>query len=158
MERAKALGIPVPSINGFQEAMEKAIGTRISTASAAAEKFVERNETANPAPTHVTKAPAKPGPAPLQGYLMDVATKFASIAEIQPRHRSNSGLVRSAGLARRYSPAALAPQMNHIGQYRTRYHSVGSSLGIVSNTVSASWTVDSDLKCPNPSLSAIRSA
>lgn len=72
MDRAKALGIPVPAIEGFQQAMEKAIGSRISAASAATEKFVERNEAAPPTPSQITQTPTKQVLAPLQGYLMDV--------------------------------------------------------------------------------------
>src|SRR6516225_1310423 len=72
MERAKALGIPVPAISGFQQAMEKAIGSEISKASAAAEKFVKRNEAVKEAPSQITKTPAMQSSSSLRGYLMDV--------------------------------------------------------------------------------------
>jgi len=77
MERAKAVGIPVPAIEGFRRAMEKAIGTQISTASAAAEKFVSRNERQKEGAAPVTsKAPVPvsqaPSPKQLQGYLMEM--------------------------------------------------------------------------------------
>ena len=45
LERATALDIPVPLIEGFQEAMEQAIGMQITSAAAAVEDFVRRNET-----------------------------------------------------------------------------------------------------------------
>jgi cobaltochelatase CobN len=85
MDRAKAMGIPVPSIEGFQRAMEKAMGTQISKAAGSAENFVAHNEAAkepakkpakDSAPTPISKrqAPAAnqaPSPQQLHGYLME---------------------------------------------------------------------------------------
>jgi cobaltochelatase CobN len=76
MEQAKAMGIPTPVIDGFQKAMEKAIGQQVSKAATQVENFVERNETQNnaAAPNQVSQnsAPSPAAPSELQGYLMEV--------------------------------------------------------------------------------------
>jgi cobaltochelatase CobN len=73
MERAKKLGIPTPVIDGFQQAMEKAIRKDISQAAQAAEEFVRKTEHPDearpPQTTGTTIAPARPAH---QGYLMEV--------------------------------------------------------------------------------------
>jgi cobaltochelatase CobN len=79
MERGKAVGIPVPALEGFQHAMEQATGATVANAAAAAERFVSRNEAAapvaaNPAaqPTEQAKAPERRGvPSQLEGFLME---------------------------------------------------------------------------------------
>ena len=86
MERAKAMGIPVPSIDGFQKAMEKAIGQQISKAAKAAENFVEKNEAQSDASQVTSQVPA-PAPPGQQGFLMEVkeqATQAARNAASQP--------------------------------------------------------------------------
>ncbi len=70
MERAKAVEIPTPQIEGFREAMEKAIRQNISKAAQAAEEFVRKNEHPTDATTkEVSQAPAPPVH---EGYVMDV--------------------------------------------------------------------------------------
>jgi cobaltochelatase CobN len=71
MERAKALGIPTPVIDGFQQAMEKAIRQEISKASKAAEEFVQKNEHPGDAPPAQVSQAAPPPPSH-QGFVMDV--------------------------------------------------------------------------------------
>lgn len=81
VEQGKAAGIPVPVLEGFQQAMERAMGTTVGTAAIAAENFVARNEAAAGAPqADVAKdiqatAPSTDArsivPAPLKGYLME---------------------------------------------------------------------------------------
>ena len=44
LDRARVVGIPVPLIDGFQEAMEQAIGVQITSAARVVEDFVRRNE------------------------------------------------------------------------------------------------------------------
>ena len=65
-EQAKAVGIPVPTIEGFQRAMERATQSNINAAAKAAEDFVRRNEAA---PAEVSQNAV---PAPLQGYVMEM--------------------------------------------------------------------------------------
>jgi cobaltochelatase CobN len=68
MQRAKDLGIPTPAIDGFQKAMEKAIGQSISKAAKTVEDFVQKNEA--PPQTISEGAPNVPDPTQ-QGYLME---------------------------------------------------------------------------------------
>jgi cobaltochelatase CobN len=75
MERAKSMGIPVPAIEGFQKAMEKAIGKNISDAAKAAEQFVQKNESPAAGQT-VSQAPAAPSPQQ-QGVLMEEEQRSA---------------------------------------------------------------------------------
>ncbi|MEQ1946993.1 MAG: cobaltochelatase subunit CobN [Bryobacteraceae bacterium] len=84
MSRAKELGVPVPAIDGFQKAMEKATGKDISTAAKAAEEFVKKNEQEQP--TQQTqaqpKAPSdKPAPSGFEGYLMEVKEQMKQAAQ-----------------------------------------------------------------------------
>ena len=44
LEQGKAAGIPVPALEGFQRAMEKAMGATVTDAASAAENFVRSNE------------------------------------------------------------------------------------------------------------------
>jgi cobaltochelatase CobN len=93
MERAKALGIPTPLIDGFKQAMEKAIRQEISKAAQAAEEFVQKNENPGAAETVQTSravTPAKPSnlvnPSK-QGYVM----------EVTERDRANKPLPKISG-------------------------------------------------------------
>jgi cobaltochelatase CobN len=86
VEQAKAAGVPVPAIEGFQRAMEQAMGGSIANAAKVTENFVARNEAASSSLVQASP-PAEPGPAqpaqavavpsgaaaltPLQGYLME---------------------------------------------------------------------------------------
>ncbi len=85
MERARLAGIPVPAIEGFQRAMERATRSNINQTARAEERFVARNEAqmaarlANPprpvnqqtaAPKEAQQAPS-PATKALQGYLME---------------------------------------------------------------------------------------
>ena len=72
MERAKALGIPTPVIDGFQKAMEAAIRQQISQAAKVAEDFVRKNEAAGSAEISSaisqvpTAAQSAPNPPPIK--------------------------------------------------------------------------------------------
>jgi cobaltochelatase CobN len=56
VEQAHAAGIPVPAIEGFERAMERAMGASIAKSAKVTENFVARNE-----------APARPAAQPPQG-------------------------------------------------------------------------------------------
>jgi cobaltochelatase CobN len=91
MERGKAVGIPVLALEGFQRAMERAIGGQLVQAAKSAEAFATRNDAREAAATVQANAQMKPGqtirdgsPAPtpsstpaaaaavqLKGYLME---------------------------------------------------------------------------------------
>jgi hypothetical protein len=73
------MGIPVPSIDGFQKAMEKAIGQQISKAAQAAENFVEKNEAQSDA-RQVTSQVPTPAPPGQQGFLMEVKEQVTQAA------------------------------------------------------------------------------
>ena len=83
MERAKAMAVPTPAIEGFQAAMQKAIGQQISKAAQAAEQFVQKNE----APPKEISQSTPPGQAPpsalppaKQGFLMEVKEQVTQAA------------------------------------------------------------------------------
>ena len=95
MERGKELGIPVPALEGFQQAMEKAMGGSMAKAAEAMENFVSRNE----APSNgresqqqqpITKNAPSAGPGGLQGYLMSV-TQRAQAGQKQTTGLTASG-------------------------------------------------------------------
>jgi cobaltochelatase CobN len=99
MEQARAAGIPTPTIDGFQRAMEKAIGQTISKASQKVEQFVAKNEAPNPQvsqsrpqtkPTTATK-PSTPG-GKLQGYVMEVTKRTTEAVQrtLTPTTRDSS--------------------------------------------------------------------
>lgn len=46
LEQGKATGIPVPALEGFERAMEKAMGATVTNAASATENFARRNEAA----------------------------------------------------------------------------------------------------------------
>jgi cobaltochelatase CobN len=71
-EQAKAAGIPVPAIEGFRRAMERATESSINAAAKAAEDFVRRNEAAPP------ETSRNAVPSPLQGYLMEMEERSRS--------------------------------------------------------------------------------
>lgn len=82
VERAKSMGIPVPAIEGFQTAMEKAIGQEISTAAKAAENFVEKNESQQAQDQTISQVPSQTAPgAPQQkGFLMEAQEQIKQAA------------------------------------------------------------------------------
>lgn len=74
VEEAKTAGIPVPVLEGFQRAMEKAIGGQISKLAQKAEDFVKQNE----APDQLTQGEMSQGSssAPqLTGYRMEMTER-----------------------------------------------------------------------------------
>ena len=86
VEQAKAAGIPVPAIEGFQRVMERAMGGSLTGKASEAESFVKRNEAPAqpPAESQSQAQPAAPSPtqrvptpegqtaaARLQGYVME---------------------------------------------------------------------------------------
>ncbi len=81
MEQAKAAGVPVPAIDGFQRAMERAMGGTVAQNSSAAEAFVRRNEAApapaSPPPVQVSQASPVPSPTgaatpgQVKGFVME---------------------------------------------------------------------------------------
>ena len=92
MERAKALGIPTPVIEGFQKAMESAIRQQISKAAQSVEDFVKKNEAVAPPEISQVPATAPSTPQPkYQGYLMDVTEQQRSQNRPMPQNASNSG-------------------------------------------------------------------
>jgi cobaltochelatase CobN len=81
IDQARAAGVPVPAIEGFQRAMERAMGGTIGDAAKATEAFVEKNEAA-PTESQVQQSPPAPAqsvPAPataaaaarLKGFVME---------------------------------------------------------------------------------------
>jgi cobaltochelatase CobN len=83
IDEAKAAGIPVPAIEGFQRAMEHAMGKAVRDAAKAAESFVRQNEAARsvvqsnpleqraPDPSASTAAARASAAASLKGYVME---------------------------------------------------------------------------------------
>jgi cobaltochelatase CobN len=74
IEQAKAAGLPVPSVEAFQKAVEQAVQGSIPELAAAAREFISRNEAAIatrqvPGPEAVTAKPTVDA-AELRGYLM----------------------------------------------------------------------------------------
>jgi len=78
MDRGRELGVPVPALEGFQQVMEKAMGTNMSSAASTMESFVRRNEaplTAQPQqPITQNNVPSVERPT-LQGYMMSVTER-----------------------------------------------------------------------------------
>ncbi|MEO8256290.1 MAG: cobaltochelatase subunit CobN [Acidobacteriota bacterium] len=66
LEQGKAAGIPVPALEGFQRAMEKAMGATVTTAAGVVENFVRSNQAAPSSPQVQAAPPPAPGPAPAQ--------------------------------------------------------------------------------------------
>jgi hypothetical protein len=65
MERGRAAGIPVPALEGFERAMEQAMGGDVARAAQDAEAFARRNDAAAAADQMAARAPAAPpSPAP----------------------------------------------------------------------------------------------
>lgn len=100
MAQGKASGIPVPALEGFQRAMEKAIGgsvTQVATttevfatrndARAAAEDFRSQPPPAQP-PLNVQPVPAPASAAQLKGFLMEQERAKAALAQPTSAARS----------------------------------------------------------------------
>jgi len=90
IEQARAAGVPVPAIEGFQRAMERAMGGPISDAAKASENFVKKNEAA-PTESQVQQSPPAPAPsvpapataaasARLEGYVMEEKDRSKTVA------------------------------------------------------------------------------
>ncbi len=96
MERGKELGIPVPVLDGFQQAMETAMGGSVERAASAMESFVNRNEAQPNTPDAQPSQPVTRNNAPsdqpggLQGFLMSVTERSQS-APRPPAGAMNSG-------------------------------------------------------------------
>jgi hypothetical protein len=93
MDRGKELGIPVPALEGFQQAMETAMGGSVENAASAMENFVSRNEaprTAQPSqPISRNNVPSdKPS---LEGFLMSVTHRSQSARTQAPAGALTSG-------------------------------------------------------------------
>jgi cobaltochelatase CobN len=88
MERGKELGIPVPALDGFQQVMEKAMGTRVESAAKTLENFVARNEA--PLSAQAGQVPSPTGTTTLQGYLMQVTQRDQSPARPNPVMSGNT--------------------------------------------------------------------
>ena len=69
LDKGADAGIPVPELEGFQQAMEQAIGRDIADAARAVEEFVRRNETMPPAYTEN-----------LEGFRMDETHQGQDVA------------------------------------------------------------------------------
>jgi len=92
MDRGKDLGIPVPALEGFKQAMEKAMGGGVERAARAMEKFVSRNEAPEGSPKEqpVTQNQV---PAPsLQGYVMSVTERNQSSPTSPRKAAASTGL------------------------------------------------------------------
>jgi cobaltochelatase CobN len=79
IEQAKAAGVPLPSVEAFQKAVEQAVQGSIPQLAAAAREFIARNEAAIatrqvPGPEAVAAKPTVDA-AELQGYLMQSVKK-----------------------------------------------------------------------------------
>ncbi len=84
VEQARAAGVPVPAIEGFQRAMEQAMGGSIANAAKVTENFVARNEA--PSRSVVQASPqTEPRPAPR-------ALKQSRSQAAQPRWRLCRGI------------------------------------------------------------------
>ena len=95
IDQAKAAGIPVPAIEGFQRAMERAMGGTVANTARATEHFVRNNEASTAAPegppSQVSQAAPK-APAPgraaaaskLQGYLMEESDRSPRSSTARP--------------------------------------------------------------------------
>ena len=77
MERGREMGVPVPALEGFQAAMERATGGAIEEAAAVSEAFVEQNE--RRVAERLEALPPGAGPAPqVTGYVMEERRQAAS--------------------------------------------------------------------------------
>jgi cobaltochelatase CobN len=92
LERGRALGIPVPALDGFQQAMERVTAKSIADAARQLNEFVQKNEAriesqwsslAEPVPGQATAAK-------LAGYLMEVREQ--NRAAVSQAVRSSSGV------------------------------------------------------------------
>jgi cobaltochelatase CobN len=104
MEQGKIAGVPVPALEGFQRAMEQAMGSDLARAAQNAEAFAKQNESraaAAAAPLvagiPVPQAPAPPAPAPdkapsadqFKGFLMEQQERVqAALNQATPVMRS----------------------------------------------------------------------
>jgi cobaltochelatase CobN len=98
MERGKAAGIPVPALEGFQRAMEKAIGGEVGRAAENAEAFVKRNEAPGSPESVVARAvvPApRTVPAPPVPQTTALADQIKGFVMEQQERAQNAAKSRS---------------------------------------------------------------
>jgi cobaltochelatase CobN len=108
LDRGRAAGVPVPALDAFQRAMERAMGGSVAQAARASETFARLNESrvaaalaAAPTPAAAARAPQQgpvasarvPEPSELQGYLMEQSRRQQSAA---PPARVDLGLDQPA--------------------------------------------------------------
>ena len=95
IDQARAAGIPVPAIDGFQRAMERAMGGTVANTARATDQFVRNNEASTAAleglPPQVSQAtPNAPAPGraaaafKLQGYLMEESDRSSRSSAARP--------------------------------------------------------------------------
>jgi cobaltochelatase CobN len=70
MEEARLAGIPVPALEGFEQAMERATEEAIGEAAERQESFVQKNDAAMQARLEAVPAPSRAA-RELEGYLME---------------------------------------------------------------------------------------
>jgi len=70
MEHGRKMGIPVPALDGFQQAMEKATGAAVSSGAERLDSYVQQNDAKLAARLSDVPAPSAMA-SQLQGYLMD---------------------------------------------------------------------------------------
>jgi cobaltochelatase CobN len=70
MEQGRKMGIPVPALDGFQQAMEKATGEAVSSGAERLDSYVQQNDAKLAARLNDVPAPSAMA-SQLQGYLMD---------------------------------------------------------------------------------------
>ena len=86
LERALAVGIPVPAIEGFTEAMEQAIGMSILSGALAAEDFVRQNEALfedSAVPEEISSVP------PIEGFMMTETRSSQNAPQAVPSGMGN---------------------------------------------------------------------
>ena len=86
LDRALELGIPVPAIESFQEAMEQAIGVQITSAAMAAVDFVRRNEALfedSSVPEDISSVPQ------VEGFMMNETQSSQPVPQAVPSGLSN---------------------------------------------------------------------
>ncbi len=74
LERGRALGVPVPALDGFQKAMEKATGEAVGAGAERLDSYVQQNDAKITARLNEVPAPSRVA-SQLEGYLMDEQTK-----------------------------------------------------------------------------------
>jgi hypothetical protein len=76
MEQGLRAGVPVPALEGFKRAMEKATGQAIDPAAESQQSFARENDAKMAANLATTPAPSRAA-RKLEGYLMEERTQEA---------------------------------------------------------------------------------